>query len=115
MFKLCRKVSLYEECPFLYSSAWYDWVTHCEVCFPIGIHWLVRWVRAFWLWTLRANARDALVAKAHATGWACGRQVGVEEGKREVIEELKQRLQAARDGEWVELPDGVGPEDVPSQ
>lgn len=107
MFRLCHKVSMYDKTPFLYSPAWHDWSSRCDVCFPIGIHWLARWIHAFWLWTLYPHARERAVTRAISRAWRTGHDVGLEEGKREAIEEFMQRLRAARDGDWVVVPEGV--------
>lgn len=95
MFKLCHKVSMYDKTPFLYSPAWHDWSSRCDVSFPMGIHWPARWIHAFWLWTLYPSARELAITKALCCAW----RTGYEEGKREAIEELKQRIMEARDGD----------------
>ena len=89
MVRIVRRIGRYEATPIGYSPAWMDWSCHSTVCFPVGIHWIARWIRACWLWTLRADMKER---KAYTTGRADGYANGLEEGKRLSIDFAKELL-----------------------
>jgi len=52
-FQLRRYVGLYEEYPFGYVPTWYDACKQRDVCYPIGIHWIARYMHNVWWWLLQ--------------------------------------------------------------
>src|SRR5579859_3103382 len=42
-----------ERLPTGYAIAFVDFVIGRAVCYPVGIHLVVRWARAIWFWTVR--------------------------------------------------------------
>lgn len=96
MFRFCRRVGPYERIPVLYSIAYEDPCGHVVFCYPIGLHWLVRWVRRFWLWTLYPNAQQVLLHQWYLAGFKEGRQMGFEQGKRAGIEEIAKAIREGR-------------------
>lgn len=101
---LCRRVGMYDATPFLWSPAWHDWNTRQDVCYPIGLHWLMRWFREVWLWTLYPGRYERREHEVYSRGWSEGFAGGMAEGRRERktlqsqehLQEVRQ-LQAAID------------------
>jgi len=101
MFQISRRVGMYEQLPFLYSPAYHNFVGHFDVCYPIGIHWIVRLVRNVWSWTLRhdlivkeaAEAWKAGFNAGYATGFRDGTAAGVTEGQEKFRMEALGRLE----------------------
>lgn len=93
---IVRKIDLYERIPVGYAPAWRDWGSDRDVCFPIGLHWLVRWARAFWLWTLGPTHEETEMGKrlarerklAYDRGYAFGWMAA----KRQVVKGLHERM-----------------------
>ncbi len=69
--RISRRVGMYEQMPMWYSPVYLEWGGRRTVCYPIGLHWLVRWARSFWLWALRVRPNKAEHA-AYAAGFAAG-------------------------------------------
>ena len=92
-----KYIGLYEKIPLGYVPAWEDWHRKRAVCYPIGLHWLMRWMRSFWHWTLGPTARDRREYQIHQKGYDAGFQAGVvsgeEEGQRKACESNKAMLQ----------------------
>ena len=82
MFNLVHRIGCYENTPVGYSPAWHDYIKHLDVCFPIGIHWIARWGRSLWMWTLHPRRGDTAVHHAISAAEYRGYVDGVKEGRR---------------------------------
>ena len=48
-----ERVRLGERIPWSHRIAWRDWPSGDDVCWPVGVHWIARLVRWFWLRSFR--------------------------------------------------------------
>lgn len=62
-----------EQVPRLHRVAYYDWGSRRAICYPLGLHWAVSFVR--WLWHLtyrfchfQQTGLDELIAQAEERG-----------------------------------------------
>jgi hypothetical protein len=72
-----------------YGAAWFDYWRGAAVCYPVPVHWLVRWARELYFrwhmarhaWTSRrrelaatetARRERELLAEQYASGYAAG-------------------------------------------
>ena len=109
MVMLRKTVGLYELYPLFYSPAWHDFATHHDVCYPTGIHWIVRWIRKVWIWTLRTKFRDIEMFRVrevgYKEGYEAGKSDGIAEGRRLVFYEIAEAMEnEAKDNCDSQLP-----------
>lgn len=76
-----------EKPPRFYRFAWFDVVTGCYHCYPIGIHLLVRWFVHFldWTWKYTPSQRELDMTTAEERGYNRGFTDGHETGHRNGI------------------------------
>lgn len=97
-----RRLAEGERVPYWWANTYYDPLTNYVICYPVGIHFLVRWWRdfRFWFWHLghpgyrqrieeavwRAGyeARAACEQTAAAVHYQRGRLDGYEEANRDI-------------------------------
>lgn len=77
--------------PRSYGVAWHDWARDGRVCYPFGLHLLVRWgVDVYWALLRKRSrgwerelrrAREEGRKEGHERGWALGFREGLKEGQ----------------------------------
>lgn len=85
MFRIVRKVGLYEQIPWWYAPAWQDWCSGKYVCYPIGIHLLAAWLRRQWQRAIAPSKCLRAERTRYNQAWQSGFQAGINEGKRQVM------------------------------
>jgi hypothetical protein len=74
---MMRKVcGMYSPVPWGYAPAYEAWPSPREqVCYPVGLHWIVRWVRRLYFKTLRYRPTedDLLLRRVWEAGYNNGR------------------------------------------
>ena len=87
--------------PRWYGSAWRDSSIRAEVCYPIPLHWLVRWARGLYYFAAFSRRRDA-IEQAYERGREEGIQI--EQRRADIVfisrfsEELERRAGLIREG-----------------
>lgn len=55
---LRRSVKYSEHNPKGYRIAWYDACRRERVCYPFGLHWVMRYAHMAWLWSFKYTRTD---------------------------------------------------------
>jgi len=89
--KLRKYVGISEETPSWYSPAWFCHSRQKEVYYPVGLHWIARWLHGWWCWFdyVPLGRWDLALHAAHAAGLRQG--LGQSQAEIEQYHELLKR------------------------
>ncbi len=93
----------FESIPQWYGVAYYDHLMRWSICYPFGVHLLVRWAHSLYWWLVwkrpqawecelleAANkARKQASEAAYDAGFATGKRVGIEIGYNTLYDEIE--------------------------
>ena len=76
--------------PLGYGPAWRDYEREFIVCYPLGLHLIMRWARDLRHWFMEVGypghydqVTMARYVKGYQRGFDNGREIGIQEGKLE--------------------------------
>lgn len=75
--------------PFWYGCAYYNWESYTMVAYPLGINFIVRWFRLFYLWLQKDKPDwiDKLLKeekqKSYDLGFQAGMKIAIETKEKE--------------------------------
>ena len=94
--KLRREVGLYATPPaWWYIFCWHDLSTRMYVYYPIGIHWIAKWIRSvyWWLNLVTPQGWEREFIRAHTDGYQRGEATAQGEliHQREIVNRMCER------------------------
>lgn len=100
MRKLFLDIQIYQgdAIPHWYGVAYYDFARDTAVCYPFGVHLLVRWARSVYWWLVwkRPSRVESELMKAYKYGreyandeaYEAGYRQGLQDGREASLEQL---------------------------
>ena len=92
-----RFVRAYDKIPVGYGIAYRTFDADGNLCYPIPLNWIARWLRSAWV-ALQGPGRDTWIEKrelaAYQLGFDIGRRAGEIVGRQEERVELQKKFLA---------------------